>query len=147
MIPNDRTSRMNNKLHHPLQVNARGYFEVMERQDVATLHSIIARCVRIGTEVHSDDWATYWQMDLHIHSVSHHKAVVHWLHFVDPVTGIHTQEVESCWKNLKLGQKIHKGIGREDMQFYLDEKMRRQWRAENPQNAIMFPLRKLHYLA
>ena len=108
----------------------------MERRDVATLHSIIARCVRIGTEVHSDDWATYWQMDHHIHSVSHHKAVVHWLHFVDPVTGIHTQEVESCWNNLKLSQKIHKGIGREDMQFYLDEKMQRQWRAENPQNAM-----------
>ena len=51
----------------------------MERRDVATLHSIVARCVRIGTEVHSDDWATYWQMDHHIHSVSHHKAVVHCL--------------------------------------------------------------------
>ena len=54
----------------------------------------------------------------------------------DPVSGIHTQEVESCWNNLKLGQKIRRGIGREDMKSYLDEKMWRQWRAENPQNAM-----------
>ena len=76
------------------------------------------------------------QMDHHIHSVSHHQAVVERLHLVDPVTGIHTQAVESCRNNLKLGQKIRRGIGREDMQSYLDEKMWRQWRAENPQNAM-----------
>ena len=35
----------------------RGYFEGVERRDVVTLLPIIARCVRIGTEVHSDDWA------------------------------------------------------------------------------------------
>ena len=109
---------------------------MVERRDVATLHPIIARCVWIGTDVHSVDWAAYRHMDHHIHSVSHHQAVVRRLHFVDPVTGIHTQEVESCWNNLKLGQKIRRGIGREDMQSYLDEKMWRQWRAENPQNAM-----------
>ena len=85
---------------------------MVERRDVVTLLPIIARCVRIGTEVHSDDWAAYRQMDHHIHSVSHHQAVVERLHLVDPVTGIHTQEVESCRNNLKLGQKIRRGIGR-----------------------------------
>ena len=114
----------------------RGYFEGVERRDVVTLLPIIARCVRIGTEVHSDDWAAYRQMDHHIHSVSHHQAVVERLHLVDPVTGIHTREVESCRNNLKLGQKKGRGIEREDMQSYLDEKMWRQWRAENPQNAM-----------
>ena len=38
--------------------------------------------------------------------------------------------------NLKLGQKIGRGTGREDMHSYLDERMWRQWRAENPQNAM-----------
>ena len=109
---------------------------MVERRDVATLHPTIARCVRIVTEVHSVDWAAYRHMYHHIHSVSHYQAVVHQLHFVDPVTGIHTQEVESCRRNLKLGQKIGRGIGMEDMQSYLNEKMWRQWRAENPQNAM-----------
>lgn len=88
---------------------------MVERRDVATLHPIIARCVRRGTEVHTDDWAAYRQLDRDINTVSAHQAVVHRLNFVDPVTGIHTQEIESCWNNLKLGQKIRRGIGREDM--------------------------------
>ena len=61
---------------------------MVERKDVATLHPIIARCVWIGTEVHSVEWAAYQHMDHHIHSVSHHHAFVHRLHLVDPITGI-----------------------------------------------------------
>ena len=45
-----------------------------------------------------------------------------------PRTGVHTQEVESAWSQLKLGQKKRKGLRREDVQSYLDERMWRQWR-------------------
>ena len=98
-----------------------GYFPVVERQDMVTLHPIISRCVRPGTEVHSDDWASYRQMDRRINNVSAHQVVVHRLNFVNPVTGVHTQGIESCWNTLKLGQKTHWGIRREDMLSYLDE--------------------------
>ena len=84
-----------------------GYFPVVERQDMVTLHPIISRCVRPGTEVHSDDWASYRQMDRRINNVSAHQVVVHRLNFVNPVTGVHTQGIKSCWNTLKLGQKTH----------------------------------------
>ena len=35
---------------------ARGYFEVVERKDRATLMPILQRVLLPGTEVHSDDW-------------------------------------------------------------------------------------------
>lgn len=115
---------------------ARGYFEVVQRRDVATLHPIISKCVRPGTEVHTDDWATYRNMDRQINNVAAHQVVVHRRHFVDPVSGVHTQEVESCWNNLKLGQKMRRGLKREDLQSYLDEQMWRQWRGGGRQQIM-----------
>lgn len=115
---------------------ARGYFEVVDRRDVATLHPIITRCIHPGTDVHTDDWAAYRNMNQHINNVNVHRAVVHRYHFVDPVTGVHTQEVESCWNNLKLGQKMRRGIPREDLQSYLDEQMWRQWRGGPRQQTV-----------
>lgn len=107
---------------------ARGYFQVVERRDIATLDPIISRCIRPGTVVYTDDWAAYRGMTGRINNVAAHRIVAHAQNFVDPVTGVHTQEVESCWNNLKLGQKVRRGIRREDLQSYLDEQMWRQWR-------------------
>lgn len=75
-------------------------------------------------------------MDRHINNVAGHQAVVHRRHFVDPMTGVHTQEVESCWNNLKLGQKMRRGLRREDLQRYLDEQMWRQWRGGPPRQIM-----------
>ena len=47
---------------------------------------------------------------------------------MDPVTGVHTQEVESRWADLKLGLKLRKGIRQTDLASYLDYKMWCQWR-------------------
>ena len=74
---------------------SRGYFQVVQRRDAATLLPIINRCVRPGTEVHSDDWAAYRRL-LRLPNVSAHQVVVHAHNFVDPRTGVHTQEVESA---------------------------------------------------
>lgn len=106
---------------------ARGYFKVVDQRDAATLLPIIQRCVRPGTEVHSDDWAAYRRVAA-LPNVSAHQVVVHRHNFVDSRTGVHTQEAESSWSQLKLGQKRRKGIKREDLQSYLDERMWRQWR-------------------
>ena len=89
---------------------ARGCFQVVERRDIATLDPIISKCIRPGTEVSTDDWASYRGMARRISNVAVHRIVVHVRHFVDPVTGVHTQEVESCWNGLKLEQKTIRGI-------------------------------------
>ncbi|XP_078380322.1 male abnormal protein mab-31-like [Oculina patagonica] len=119
---------------------AKGYFEVVQRRDAATLLPIIQRCVRPGTEVYSDDWGAYRRLQ-QLPNVLAHQVVVHAHNFVDPHTGVHTQEVESAWSQLKLPQKQRKGIRRGDLQSYLDERMWRQWRGGN------HPHRMRNYLA
>ena len=106
---------------------ARGFFQVVRRRNAATLLPIIQRCVLPSTEVHSDDWGAYARL-ARLPNVSAHRVVVDARHFVDPRTGVHTQEIESCWNDLKLGQKRRKGLRREDLQSYLDKRMWRQWR-------------------
>ena len=121
---------------------ARGYFQVVERRDIATLDPIISKCIWPRTEIYNDDWASYRGMEHRINNVAVHWIVVHAWHFVDPVTCVHTLEVESCWNNLKLGQKIPRGM-KKDLQLHLDKQMSHQWRRE-PYRQIMkkfFPCR------
>ena len=106
---------------------AKGYFTIVDRRDAASLCPIIEQCLLPGSEVHTDDWGAYRNL-AHLPNVRRHKVVVHACHFIDPRTGVHTQEVESCWSRLKFGLKRKKGIRREDLQAYLDEVMWRQWR-------------------
>ena len=85
--------------------------------------------------MHSDDWAAYRRL-LRLPNVSAHHVVVHAHNFVDPRTGVHTQEVESAWSNLKLPLKQRKGLRRGDLQAYLDERMWRQWRGGNQRDKM-----------
>ena len=88
---------------------ARGYFEVVERRDRASLIPILQRVSLPGREVHSDDWGAYFNLTAHAATVQTHRVVVHAANFVDPVTGVHTQEVESAWSRLKYKVKMRKG--------------------------------------
>ena len=79
---------------------ARGYFQVVDRRNIATLYPIITRCTRTGTVVYTNDWAAYRGMAAPINNVADHRILVHARNFVDPLTGFHTQEIKSCWNNL-----------------------------------------------
>ena len=108
---------------------ARGYYQVVERRDRATLLPILAKCLQLGSEVYTDDWGAYQGLERHLpNHVSRHRIVVHSDNFVDPTNGVHTQEVESAWNNLKLGVKNRRGISIDDLQANLDNRMWRQWR-------------------
>lgn len=100
----------------------------MQRRDRATLCQILQRILLPGTEVHTDDWAAYRNLQLHVANVAVHRAVVHRDSFVDPLTGIHTQEVESAWARLKYYIKREKGIRGGEIQNLLNEQMWRDWR-------------------
>ena len=111
---------------------AKGYFEVVTKRDRDTLLPILAKCLLPGSEVHTDDWGAYEGMEQHLpNHVARHRVVVHADNFVDPVTGVHTQEAESAWANLKAPIKQRRGIPTEDLQVYLNERMWRQWRGQN----------------
>ena len=107
----------------------RGYFQVVPRRDRATLVPILQRVLLPGSEVHSDDWGAYRNLARYVpNRVTVHRTVVHRDNFVDPLSGVHTQGVESAWSQLKYHVKREKGIRRVDVQDFLNEEMWRQWR-------------------
>lgn len=108
---------------------SRGFFRVVDRRDRATLLPILERCLQPGSVVYTDDWGAYNNLERHLpNHVAHHHVVVHRDNFVDPATGVHTQEAESAWATLKLPIKGRRGIERRDLQSYLNDRMWRQWR-------------------
>ena len=78
-----------------------------------------------GSVIHSDMWAAYRRVQ-HLPPVAVHNTVNHSLNFVDPVTGVHTQNIESDWKRVKMKLKRMKGCHAHQLASYLDEFMWRE---------------------
>ena len=104
---------------------ALGYMEIVQRRNAATLLPIIQAHVHPGTTVYSDEWAAYNSVQS-LPSVATHETVNYSLHFVDPVTGVHTQNVESYWNRVKIKLKRMKGCHADEIPEYLDEFMWRE---------------------
>ena len=104
---------------------ALGYMEIVPRRNAATLLPIINSHVRTGTTIYSDEWAAYNQIGS-LPRVAAHQTVNHSLHFVDPVTNVHTQNVESYWNRVKIKLKKMKGCHAQHLPGYLDEFMWRE---------------------
>jgi transposase-like protein len=108
---------------------ARGYYTVVHRRNRANLLPILRQCLKPGSIVHTDDWGAYDQLERYLpQHVARHRVVNHTLNFVDPVTGVHTQDIESKWNQLKQKLKERRGINRDDLQSYLNERMWREWK-------------------
>ena len=141
LVPNRITEEDGHEMYGCLVLSL-----VVRRRDRATLLPILAKCLLPGTEVHTDDWGAYARLDQHLpNHVSRHRVVVHADHFVDPITGVHTQEAESAWAQLKGPIKQRRGICKEDLQIYLDERMWRQWRGLNDVMANFLPVLASQY--
>ena len=93
------------------------------RRDAATLLPIIAQYVRPGTVVYSEEWSAYNQLATTTRNI-HHTAN-HSFHFVDPVTGAHTQGVEGMWSSCKRMMREERTMNSKLFDTYLPECM---WR-------------------
>ena len=60
----------------------------------------------------------------------------HSLHFVDPQTGVHTQNIESYWNRVKHKIKTMKGVLGDKIPEYLDEFMLRERHGRDPEEAF-----------
>ena len=98
---------------------ALGYMELVPRRDAATLLPIISAHVAPGTIIYSDEWRAYSRV-ASLPGVAGHGTVNHSINFVDPTTGIHTQNVESYWDRAKLKLKRMKGCRKTMLPSYLD---------------------------
>ena len=110
---------------------ALGYMEVVQRRDATTLLPIIQAHTAPGTIIHSDEWAAYRRVNT-LPGIVGHNTVNHSLNFVDPVSGTHTQNVESYWSRAKQKIKKMKGCHAEQLPSYLDEFM---WRERHGSSA------------
>ena len=86
-----------------------------------TLLPIMQRHLQSGTIVHSDSWAAYRNMQ-QLAPIVQHDMVNHFLNFIDPVIGAHTENVESYWNRVQEDEGVHQ----EMLTSYMDEFMWRE---------------------
>jgi transposase-like protein/IS1 family transposase len=97
-------------------------------RNAETLIEIIRRHIRPGSVIISDEWRAYFTIS-NYHFI--HLTVNHQEHFVNPVTGAHTQRVENMWMRAKRRNKRECGTRTELIDSYLIEFMWREKFGEN----------------
>lgn len=100
---------------------AKVFLSIVENRKSSTLIPIIESICRPGTIIHSDQWSSYRSLSNNIRFT--HHTVNHSRNFVDPIYGIHTQNIESYWNKVKLRIKNSKGCYGENLRSFLFECM------------------------
>ena len=81
------------------RVSGECFLVEVQQRDANTLLPLIAQYIRPGSIVYSDEWSSYNQLSATKRLA--HQTVNHSLHFVDPISGAHTQGVEAMWNSCK----------------------------------------------
>ena len=100
------------------QTPSLGLMRIVPNRQRVTLIPIIHAHIAPGTIIHSDDYTTYQTAVGELPNVAQHRIVNHSLNFVDPVTGVHTQRVESYWNRVKIKFKSMRGVQKHMLPSY-----------------------------
>ena len=104
-----------------------GFMEFVPDRKAATLQEVIKKYIIPGSTIHSDCWRGYSGIDqIPVVPRYQHCTVNHSRNFVDPITGVHTNEIENMWKNVKHKFKSMAGVHSHMVQSYIDEFLWRQ---------------------
>jgi transposase-like protein len=96
------------------------FVTLVEDRSARTLLPLIAEICRPGSVIWSDEWRAYQGI---VNMGFEHQTVNHSLNFVNPVTGVNTQTVESLWNRLKRRLKKLMGLSLESLKNHLVEWM------------------------
>jgi transposase-like protein len=91
----------------------------VQRRNAQTLLPIIQNVVRPGSTIHTDEWAAYNALG-QSEQYFHHR-ITHKYNFVDPISGVHTQHVESFNNKLKCRIKNALGVKRSFVDLFVVE--------------------------
>ena len=97
------------------------FLYAVEDRTANTLLQCIKECIKPGTTIMSDLWKSYDKISEIPGMNFTHYRVNHSKNFVDPVTGAHTQTVESLWAAAKIRNKKECGTRRSLLDSYLCE--------------------------
>jgi hypothetical protein len=108
-----------------------GWIQLVENRDAETLLPLIQQWCLPGTAIISDGWGAYCTIRNGIVVSSHiqdrlgftHHVVIHEHNFVDPNTGVHTNNVEAYWQRCKRRFKRMYGTSRNLLASHIDEFM------------------------
>jgi transposase-like protein len=95
----------------------RVYMQPVLKRDAATLIPIVEAHVDREALIASDEWAAYRQLNRQYF----HATVCHKANFVSPMTGIHTQRIESLWASCKNWLRTNKYRDPEYRTQYISE--------------------------
>lgn len=98
-------------------IPGKGYAEVVSSRSSNVLIPIIEDVVRPGSIISTDEWKAYNPLNNNIDY--EHKKITHKYNFVDPITGVHTQNVESFNNKIKMDIKAQKGVRNQDRPRFL----------------------------
>jgi len=110
---------------------AKGLMQIVPNRRRETLYPIIRQMCRQGSIIHSDQWAAYATIGSELGFV--HRTVNHSTNFVNPVTGCHTQHIESYWNRFKRHLKSMNGMRRENLPLYISEFV---WKDNNRERSL-----------
>ncbi|CAF1619035.1 unnamed protein product, partial [Didymodactylos carnosus] len=96
----------------------------------------------LGTTIHSDEWRAYNALRNNPDYI--HLTVNHSISFVNPNTGVHTQNIENTWMLAKRKHKKQGGFNRHLLQTYLEEFMWRQEFGDEPLKNLVLQINSLH---
>lgn len=117
-----RTSQANRWVFGIIEVGSvspKYFVKVVENRNATTLCGIIRELCYPGTIIWSDQFRAYNSLNQNYS----HETVNHRLNYVNPESGVHTQNIESLWNKLKYVLKNRRGIGNGDLQSFLNENM------------------------
>ncbi|CAL4119871.1 unnamed protein product, partial [Meganyctiphanes norvegica] len=107
-----------------------GYMQIVDAIDVATLFPIIWKVVQPGSTIPSKDWMSYCR----IQGLSDISGSVNLsVNFVDVISSVYKQTIESYWEKHKSYLKVMSGTSRSNINSYLQEFM---WRERFSDNAL-----------
>ena len=88
------------------------HIQLVQKRDRDTLFPIILRYVRSRMEIHSDETSVY---------LFHHKTVKHKDNYVNPLGGIHTNNIENFCSHIKNKFRDMHGVKNDNLALHLDK--------------------------